>query len=398
MIKKSSVTERVLALGLGALTLILALALLTKDPVGADTVAAKSEDSKKSAASEKSAKSVDSKSEVSVESKDSVSEVSAESAKSVDSKSEDSVDSVESLSEVSVRSVASTKPSVKAQQPIKKAEKVIPPVQATVGELEATIVESNVPERSKEQEIISNQDGTTTEVRRDVKKDGRINVRYITRDVDGNKLEDKRGEYNRGEGEEKVRIKTYDVYGEKLTDVQLKTIDGQTVNLRSSDTEAGTKVKYDAQHDRLVIRTDGTTFEGDEDTESDSSKLTLKASGDIFTLTRSGIGARSDYPMTVDATTGRIEVVTRSGELTLKALPDTIVETAKSQDQIDIVSDMEINEDSGLKYELTGTKYEKLFGAFTVEIPLILSYSAESGSFMNVQQGLWSKTIDVFSF
>src|SRR3989344_4670508 len=84
----------------------------------------------------------------------------------------------------------------------------------------------------KSREFVANSDGTITEIRRETSSNGKVKVRYVTREANGNKLEDRRGEYDPKEGEEKVRIKTYDQFGNKLSDLEMETKDGKKLEIQ----------------------------------------------------------------------------------------------------------------------------------------------------------------------
>lgn len=252
----------------------------------------------------------------------------------------------------------------------------------------------------KSQEFVKNADGTITEIRREMKSDGKISVRYVTRDANGNKLEDRRGEYDPKEGEEKIRIKTYDQFGNQLSDFEMETKDGKKLEVQVKEGEQDVAhVKYDVDDEELEIRTGNSDFAmADEDVGLEN-KIKIRAAGDQFLITRQGVGVEANFPIIVDNATGKIFVKTPVGDVELKAMPDTIVEKAKAAKSVDVVEDVSLaSDDEDVHYVVTGTRFERLLGLFTVNIPSRLRFDAQTGDFVQSQEPFFSRVLDLFSF
>ncbi len=249
----------------------------------------------------------------------------------------------------------------------------------------------------KTRQVVQNPDGTVTEIIREREKDGTIEVKYILRDKDGNILEKREGEYDPKEGEEEMKVTTYDVYGKKLREVKIETQDGKVVEVKVKEDSGASRVKYDVESRTLEIRSRG-TYKGDEEAEETYDKVIIRAVGDDFVLTRKGAGVKVNYPLTVDNETGDISVKTPIGEVTLKAMPDTIVQTVRDRNGLDVVESVDLVSDNGLQYVVSGKRQEKLLGLFDVEIPLEVKFDAATGTFRSVEQGFWSKALDLLSF
>ena len=234
-------------------------------------------------------------------------------------------------------------------------------------------------------ETITNPDGTTTEIRR--KTDGdETKVEFRTFDAAGNKIMVEKFESK--EGEEKSRVKTYDETGTKLTDLRLETEDGKEIEFRVKEGETElSRVKFDAEDQKLIIRTN-----------DEANSLTIKISGGNFVLTRGGINALSNFPITIDDETGQIFVETPNGNIELKVMPDSIIERAQLADAAVVNEDLELSSEDKLEYKLAGAKSEKLLGIFQVRIPSQLIYSAETGEFLKSEQGFITRVLDLFSF
>ena len=234
-------------------------------------------------------------------------------------------------------------------------------------------------------ETIINPDGTTTEIRRKV-DDGKVKVEFRTFDAVGNKVMVEK--YENEEGKEKARVKTYDETGTKLTDLEFKTEDGKEIEFRVKEGETElSRVKFDARDQKLVIRTD-----------DEKNSLTIKTKGENFILTRGGINALSNFPITIDDETGQVFVETPNGNVELKTMPDSIIERAQLAGTLVGDEDLELESENDLEYRLTGARSERLLGIFQINIPAQLIYSAETGAFLKSDQGFVAKILDLFSF
>lgn len=256
---------------------------------------------------------------------------------------------------------------------------------------------------SESREYIQNEDGTFTEVRREQKDDGEVKVRFTTFDAAGNKIQVEK--YESREGEEKSRVKVYDESGEKLSDYRLETKDGKEIDLRLKEGEVVlARVNFDVEKNQLVIKSTSQDDEGNVIPGDEKDVIKISAVGENFVINRSGASVLSRFPLSVDDETGVIFVDTPAGDVTLNAMPDTIVEMVRVSDDIDQVSTVELEtneietEGTNLEYLVTGTKSEKLLGLFNVQIPSKLVYDAETGQFLRNDMGFTTRVLDLFSF
>ena len=247
----------------------------------------------------------------------------------------------------------------------------------------------NSGKEQKTRQTVVNTDGTTSEIRREVKKDGEIKMEVRTFDAEGNKIMVEK--YESGDGKEKSRVKTYDATGTKLSDFRFKTEDGKELELRvkEGDTELQ-RVKFNVDKNELIVRT------GDE------SRVRIRTNKDNFVISREGINAISKFPISVDDATGEVFVKTPAGDIQLKAMPDTIVQKAQASDDLDDVKSLSLNTQSdealNLEYVVTGTKSEKLLGVFALNIPSSLVYDTQTGGFVRNEQGFVTRILDLVSF
>lgn len=242
---------------------------------------------------------------------------------------------------------------------------------------------------------VNNPDGTRTEITNKV-DGGETRITELTYDQEGNLIMEKKTEQEGAKGE--VKTTTYDIYGNKLSQVEMTTLDGQVIKIETDDEDEDgddaeadeVEMKYDARNQRLVIES--------ESGESES-RLVIAVDGETFTITQAGYRAAADFPMTVDEATGDITIQTSVGPIALTALPGTIVQSAIGAGEISVISGTEIEElDNKIVYTLTGTKFERLLGIFTVEIPVKVEYDGQTGQFIDSSAPFFSGILDLFSF
>ena len=247
----------------------------------------------------------------------------------------------------------------------------------------------NSNEKQKTIQTITNPDGTTSEIKREVKKDGEIKLEIRTFDAEGNKIMVEKFESDGGK--EESRVKTYDATGTKLSDFKFKTEDGKELELRIKEGDVELqRVRLNVDKNELVVRT------GDE------SRVRIRTDENNFVISREGINAASKFPISIDDATGEIFVKTPAGDVQLKAMPDTIVQKAQASNDLDVVKSVELNSQadkaSNLEYVVTGTKSEKLLGVFTLNIPSSLIYDAATGNFVKNDQSFVTRILNLFSF
>lgn len=241
----------------------------------------------------------------------------------------------------------------------------------------------------KSRQTIINPDGTTTQIRREVKNNGEIKIETRTFSAEGNKISVEKFESQ--DGKTKSRLRTFDATANKLTDFEFETEDGKKLELRvkEGDVELQRVVLNEEKHE-LIVRA------GDE------SRIRIRTLRDNFVISRDGINALSKFPISIDDATGLIYIQTPAGDIQLNSMPDTIVAKARASDDLDVVNgvslDTETDETTNVEYVVTGTKSEKLLGLFTLKIPSRLSFDAKTGNFLTNDQGFVTRIVDLFSF
>lgn len=106
---------------------------------------------------------------------------------------------------------------------------------------------------------------------------------------------------------------------------------------------------------------------------------------------------QSDLPLDISSKSGNLIVKTESGDKELTRGPEEIMEKAEGEG-MDRVAEVKLIEAShGLKYEVSGTKQEKLLGVIDVYLPTILTYNVDDGGLEKVEQSTLVKLTDLFS-
>jgi len=240
----------------------------------------------------------------------------------------------------------------------------------------------------KTRQTITNPDGTTSQIRTEVKNNGEIKTEVRTFNSEGIKISVEKFESQ--DGKEKSRLRTFDAIGNKLTDFEFETEDGKKLELRvkEGDVELSRVVINQEKHE-LIVRAE------------DESRIRIRTLQNNFVISREGINAISKFPISIDDATGQIYVKTPAGDVQLNAMPDTIVAKAQASDDLDVVNgvrlDTQQDETTNVEYVVTGTKSEKLLGLFSLKIPSRLSFDAKTGGFLKNDQGFVTRILDLFS-
>lgn len=118
-----------------------------------------------------------------------------------------------------------------------------------------------------------------------------------------------------------------------------------------------------------------------------------------FVLKQSGVKAKTQFPLTVDAKTANLYLSTMSGNKYLSIMPyDAVVNLLRAkllsslpEKTIEIV---EINRE--LQYKIEGQKTFSLFDIFKYNLPLTAYVSASTGEVLDVEAPGWFKVIRLF--
>ncbi len=130
-------------------------------------------------------------------------------------------------------------------------------------------------------------------------------------------------------------------------------------------------------------------------------KIRIKK-GNALQFQQNGVNVQvqGNTPLSVNPTTKELMVTTPQGSKVVTVLPDQALQkligngVISTQNSISLTTDT----DGNPVYNVSGVKYEKLFGIFTIAIDKTRQVSAVNGQVLGVVQSPLSKLLDVLSF
>ena len=190
--------------------------------------------------------------------------------------------------------------------------------------------------------------------------------------------------------------------------------------------EGGTKLRLEREDDRLIVKLEneeGEEVELPEQVEDEIFKIEEKDEEDIkislfeqgFLISRGALGARTDFPVTVDLLTNELKIVTPAGEKIVTVLPDRAVfnmlvanvinqvqglpftEQVGSGLTLEDIVDLLITEQGVLAYEIPGISNQKFLGFLPVGIAKTAVVSVDTGELLEVEQPILMRLLDAFS-
>ena len=105
-----------------------------------------------------------------------------------------------------------------------------------------------------------------------------------------------------------------------------------------------------------------------------------------------------DFPLEVSKETGNLLVKSSSGDKELLNDPEIVVKKAEDLG-LDLIAEVKLIEDSsGIKYLVSGTKKEKLLALFEVYLPTSFVFNPDNGKLEKIEQTSLIKITDLLSF
>lgn len=86
------------------------------------------------------------------------------------------------------------------------------------------------------------------------------------------------------------------------------------------------------------------------------------------------------------------------GNVVLKSMPDVIVDKALNADDLEDITSVDLDNESGLEYVVKGNRAERLLGFLTIKLPTTLIYDAQTGDLLRINQDFLSKLLKLLSF
>ena len=198
-------------------------------------------------------------------------------------------------------------------------------------------------------------------------------------------------------GKTETKTTTYDIYGKKLSEIEIKTVDGKMLKVKVKDGSEVTKAKYNQEEEEMEVEIEDD--DADDIDEVEPEKIAkIKVEGKNFKVSHMGYGVVANFPMEVDNETGKIYVVTPNGNVELKSMLDVIAAKAKAKYGLDTVEKMEIKvKKNKVVYEIAGQKEDRFLGVFKVKIKTTLNFNPETGGYLSKSQSFWGSILDFFS-
>lgn len=222
------------------------------------------------------------------------------------------------------------------------------------------------------------------------------------------KTEEGKTEIIFGEGE---KIKTRTKNGETRTDIY----------------SGGVKVRFEQKDGRMIIKAEredgGEVILGEQELfkiEERLDKNTIKiatGSGNSFVFARGTVGAKSNFPLSVDLATNALTVNTPNGPKVVIVLPDAAVQNMLAANVINRLGVQTVAGATtaaslkgvgdivtlGLRngvpvYEIPGVSDQKLLGFIPVSIPKKVIVSAETGALVTKETSPLNALLDLVSF
>lgn len=222
------------------------------------------------------------------------------------------------------------------------------------------------------------------------------------------KQEEGKTEFIFGEGE-KIKIRTKD--GEIRTDVY-----SGGVKVRFEQKDGRMIIKAENDEDQEIILGEQELFKIEERLDKNTIKIAT-GSGNSFIFARGGIGAQTQFPLSVDLATNALTVQTPAGTKIVTILPDAAVQNMLAANVINRLSPETISQATGSAaisgvgdivqlgirnnvpvYEINGLSNQKLLGFIPVIIPTKAVVSAETGALVVKETSPLSTLLDLVSF
>lgn len=109
-------------------------------------------------------------------------------------------------------------------------------------------------------------------------------------------------------------------------------------------------------------------------------------SDDKLEIESGSVSATSKFPLSFDKTTNTLTVTTGNGTREIRILPDQAASIATTSGIVTQIQKIELKEGSNNQpvFDIQGTKVRKLFGIFTINIPLSSEIDATTGHVLTV--------------
>lgn len=211
-------------------------------------------------------------------------------------------------------------------------------------------------------------------------------------------IETKTGTGNESESENKQELKT-------------ETKNGETkIDIRSN----GVRIRFETKDGKLVIKKENEEGQQEDVNKNEQAEVenelenndvrVATTSGNAIMVSKNGVGARTNLPLSVDPVTHELFVQTPQEIRLVAVLPDAVAGLLLSKNilsQLNTTKEAqtELTEQNGkLVFKATGVKNERLLGIFPVKFQKTVVLSAETGQVLEEEKSFQDRLVDIFSF
>lgn len=124
------------------------------------------------------------------------------------------------------------------------------------------------------------------------------------------------------------------------------------------------------------------------------SEITIKTEDGRLKVESEGEDAVSNFPLSVDQSTGQLQVTTPNGVRTIRILPKQAAQVAQTAGVQNLIQNMQLDQNSNqnsqdkMVFKVQGVKTGSLFGLIPISMPVESEIGAETGDIVNVNQPL----------
>ena len=119
------------------------------------------------------------------------------------------------------------------------------------------------------------------------------------------------------------------------------------------------------------------------DKKGEGKVVSVQTSNSGLKLTSGSVSALIKSPIFIDRTTQEVSVVNPDKSKTVIVLPDQVANTSKGKTFLTKIDKLELNGEA--KYEVRGVGTAKLFGLFTVKVPMTALVDGRTGELLSSQ-------------
>ena len=265
--------------------------------------------------------------------------------------------------------------------------------------------DENKEEEQKEEKYefeqrVTNDDGTETRIK--IKREsGKEKMEVKKYDTYGNKISESKYESEEKEdgNEAKLETEMRDFETGVHSKIRLETTDNKVFELKTTESTELSKVEFEFEKGEVKIRYKN----NDEESENkfyDDQEIKVKVSGDGFELEDRDIIAQVNFPISIDQETGKIYIETNKGQVVLNILPEQAMQQIVAKSQSFTADQIQVEENSlndKLTYNVKGTEQQNLLGLFSVDIFKTFNVDATDGEIISQDQSIYSKILDLLS-